>query len=74
MYNQILEDALKELKENEFRELFIKENPLPSDELKVECNVETDFEILIPEDYVSNISERLNLYILADGIKYEQEL
>jgi len=74
MYNQILEDAIKELKENEFRELFIKENSLPTDELKVECNVETDFEILIPEDYVSNISERLNLYILADGIKNEQEL
>jgi len=74
MYNQILEDAIKELKETEFRELFMKDKSLPVDEIRVDCNVETDFEILIPEDYVANISERLNLYILADGIKNEEEL
>ncbi|MGB0522350.1 MAG: transcription-repair coupling factor [Flammeovirgaceae bacterium] len=72
MYNQILEDAVKELKENEFRELFKKE--LEMNELKVDCHIETDFEILIPEEYVSNISERLNLYIKADDLKNEEEL
>ena len=74
MYNQILEDAIKELKETEFRELFMKDKSLTEEKLKVDCNVETDFEILIPEEYVTNISERLNLYISADGIKNEEEL
>ena len=72
MYNQILEDAVKELKETEFRELFKKE--LEQNELKVDCNIETDFEILIPEEYVSNISERLNLYIKADDLQNEEAL
>ncbi len=72
MYNQILEDAVKELKENEFRELFKKE--LETSELKADCNVETDLEIIIPEDYVSNISERLNLYIQADDLETEIDL
>jgi len=72
MYNQVLEDAVKELKETEFRELFQKE--LKTSELKVDCNVETDLEIIIPEEYVSNISERLNLYIKADGLKDKEDL
>ncbi len=71
-YNQILEEAVQELKEQEFRELFQKE--LETSTLKTDCNVETDFEILIPENYVSNISERLNLYIQADDLKDEDAL
>ncbi|MDQ4140053.1 MAG: transcription-repair coupling factor, partial [Bacteroidota bacterium] len=34
-----------------------------------ECTVETDLEILIPDTYVSNISERLNLYSKLDRVK-----
>ena len=71
-YNQILEEAVQELKEKEFRELFQKE--LDASVLKTECNVETDFEVLIPENYVSNISERLNLYMQADDLKNEEAL
>ena len=74
MYNKILEDAIQEIKETEFRELFSKEIELSAQEIKVDCNIETDFEILIPETYVSNISERLNLYISADAIKNDSEL
>ncbi|MDW7690394.1 transcription-repair coupling factor [Flammeovirgaceae bacterium SG7u.111] len=67
-YNKILEEAIGELKEKEFRDLFKKELELTEGQLKVDCTVETDFEILIPEDYVTNISERLNLYIAADAV------
>ncbi|WP_020529154.1 transcription-repair coupling factor [Flexithrix dorotheae] len=74
MYNKILEDAITELKETEFRELFVGKNELDLKELKVDCNIETDFEVIIPESYVSNISERLNLYIAADAIKNAEEL
>ncbi|MEH0157821.1 transcription-repair coupling factor [Limibacter armeniacum] len=71
-YNKILEDAVQELKQEEFKELF--KNELDLGMLKVSCSIETDFEILIPEDYVSNISERLNLYIAADKLKDENGL
>ena len=39
-----------------------------------DCIIETDLEILIPDDYVSNISERLQLYSRLDNIKDEKEL
>jgi transcription-repair coupling factor (superfamily II helicase) len=71
-YNKILDEALQELKQDEFKELF--ENQLSVKDLIGDCNVETDLEILIPEYYVSNISERLNLYIAADSLKNEEEL
>src|SRR5690606_17083169 len=36
--------------------------------------IETDLEILIPDSYVNNISERLQLYSRLDNIKNEEEL
>ncbi|GAB4329148.1 MAG: transcription-repair coupling factor [Flammeovirgaceae bacterium] len=74
MYNKILAEAIEELKENEFKDLFNKETEKYLQKIKVDCTIETDLEILIPENYVSNISERLNLYIEADGLKKEEEL
>ncbi|PWJ39301.1 transcription-repair coupling factor [Sediminitomix flava] len=72
MYNKVLEEAVDELKENEFQDLFSKE--ISKKTIKVSCSIETDFEILIPDEYVSNISERLNLYITADKLKNEETL
>lgn len=72
-YNKTLEEAVQELKQEEFKELFQQEI-MDISELKVSCTIETDFEILIPENYVNNISERLNLYIEADKLKNEKEL
>jgi transcription-repair coupling factor (superfamily II helicase) len=73
-YHKILDEAVQELKETEFRELFISNLPDKSDLLVEDCTIETDFEMLIPEFYVSNISERLNLYSRLDNIKDEEEL
>lgn len=72
-YQKILNEAIEELKEKEFRDLFEGQVP-DADEIKVSCQIETDLEIRIPEDYVANISERLQLYIEADNIKNEEEL
>jgi transcription-repair coupling factor (superfamily II helicase) len=71
-YTRILEEAVQELKEQEFREIFHKELSMAA--FKTECHIESDFEIVIPETYVANISERLNLYIQADDLKDEEEL
>ncbi|WP_026462000.1 transcription-repair coupling factor [Adhaeribacter aquaticus] len=71
MYHQILDDAVKELKETEFRDLFLGTEKDLNQFLDVvrECTLETDMEILIPDTYVSNISERLNLYSKLDRVK-----
>lgn len=60
MYNKILDEAVQELKEEEFTELF-KEEQVHRIEAK-DCTIETDLEALIPDSYVRNISERLSLY------------
>lgn len=73
LYHKILDDAVKELKEKEFKSLFEKE--LSAEEFTVDdCQIETDQEILIPEDYISNISERLSVYNAIDALKDEKEL
>jgi transcription-repair coupling factor (superfamily II helicase) len=72
MYHDILDKAVQELKESEFRDLFVKE--LPVKELITDCVIETDLQLLIPEQYVSSISERLSLYSQLDNIKDEAGL
>jgi len=71
-YQKLLDEAITELKENEFKAIF--EPKLDLEAFKVDCNLETDLEILIPENYVSNISERLRLYNKIDNIKNQEEL
>lgn len=77
MYHKILDEAIQELKEGEYKELFesdLMKNKDALDKMIEDCNIETDFEALIPEDYVSNISERLGLYTQLDDLKSEEEL
>ncbi len=74
MYHKILDDAIQELKETQFRELFENDLKEKASVLVTDCNIETDLEILIPETYVSNISERLSLYTQLDNIEDETSL
>jgi transcription-repair coupling factor (superfamily II helicase) len=74
MYHQVLDEALQELKETEFRDLFAQELDLKKDDFVPDCAIETDFEIIIPDSYVANISERLQLYTQTDKIKDEAGL
>jgi transcription-repair coupling factor (superfamily II helicase) len=71
MYQKILDEAVRELKQEEFSELFSAENTNISSR---ECQVETDYEMLIPSDYVSNIAERLSLYSELANIENEMQL
>lgn len=73
-YHKILDEAVRELKETEFKDLFAGELKVEGRKLVTDCNIETDFEILIPETYVSNISERLQLYNTLDNLKDSVEL
>lgn len=72
-YHKILDDAIKDLKEDEFKALFADAS-VDVKALVQDCQIETDLEILIPEAYVANISERLSLYAALDSVKDEAEL
>lgn len=74
MYHKILDEAVQELKENEFAALFEVDLKEKVEVLVRDCVIETDLELLIPETYVSNISERLNLYSQLDNIQEESAL
>lgn len=73
-YHKVLEEAVEELKETEFKDLFKNALIESAKKLVRDCVIETDLELLIPEAYVSNISERLNLYTQLDKIKNQKEL
>lgn len=61
MYHKILNEAIEELKESDFRELFAAEAEERQEYVR-ECTIETDLEVLLPDDYVTSVSERLLLY------------
>lgn len=73
LYHKLLDEAIRELKENEFRALFEHELDIKRDILP-DCVIETDLAIVIPDDYVSNISERLSLYNELDNLENEAQL
>ncbi|HKZ38443.1 MAG TPA: transcription-repair coupling factor [Chryseolinea sp.] len=73
-YHKILDDAIQELKETDFKDLFSKELAERAKLIVQDCVIETDLEILIPDSYVNNISERLQLYSRLDNIKDENQL
>jgi transcription-repair coupling factor (superfamily II helicase) len=72
-YQKILDEAIKELKRTEFRELFKEEISIQEDYVQ-DCTIDTDLEILIPDDYVESITERLTLYTRLDNSDSEEEL
>ena len=73
MYQKILDEAIKELKRNEFRELY-KEEIAQQDDFVKDCSIDTDLEILIPDSYVESITERLSLYSRLDNCETEKDL
>jgi transcription-repair coupling factor (superfamily II helicase) len=72
-YQKVLDEAIQELKESEFKELF-KEDLEKKSEYVRDVQIETDTEMLIPDEYVNNVQERLNLYTEIDKIKTNTEL
>jgi transcription-repair coupling factor (superfamily II helicase) len=73
-YHRILDDAIQELKETDFKDLFAEELSEKIKMIVQDCIIETDLEILIPETYINNTSERLQLYSRLDNIRDESEI
>jgi len=85
MYQKILDEAIQELKENEFKELFAEEEKAqqaraadPNARHKgvyvKDTQIDTDLEILLPDEYISTITERLALYRQLDDSETDEEL
>ena len=69
-YQKILAEAIEELKEKEFKDLYeTTDTDFKNRAFVKEVTIDTDFEILFPDDYVNNITERLNLYTKLNEIK-----
>ncbi|MGB1312481.1 MAG: transcription-repair coupling factor [Bizionia paragorgiae] len=71
-YQKILNEAIEELKENEFADLY--QDQAEDKEYVKDMTIDTDFELLFPDDYVNNIAERLNFYTQLNTFKTEEEL
>jgi len=72
-YRKILDEAVRELKESEFKELYHKDAEKTGQYVD-DCALETDLEILIPDNYITDITERLNIYREIDDLSTEVEI
>ncbi|MDA3819047.1 MAG: transcription-repair coupling factor [Candidatus Delongbacteria bacterium] len=78
-YQKVLKEAVQELKEEEFKGIFASgkrsAEKVPDDYKFVrDCQIETDHEVLLPEDYIESVSERIRVYRKLDNIENENEL
>ncbi|MEP6466130.1 MAG: TRCF domain-containing protein, partial [Parafilimonas sp.] len=72
-YQKILDEAIRELKRTSFKDVF-KEEISKQDDFVIDCTIDTDLEILIPDEYVESITERLSLYTRLDNCENENDL
>jgi transcription-repair coupling factor (superfamily II helicase) len=73
-YQKIMNEAIEELKENEFKDLYPDQNDIETKEYVKDLQLDTDFELLFPDEYINTVSERLLLYNELADIKDEEAL
>ena len=77
-YQKILNEAVHELKNDEFAELYAEEikgdGTISGEQFVDECQVESDLELLLPADYVTGSSERMLLYRELDGLTLDKDV
>jgi transcription-repair coupling factor (superfamily II helicase) len=75
-YQKILNEAVHELKDEEFADLYADQRDATSDSkaFVTDCQVDTDLEIMFSGEYIENVSERISLYRELDNIETEAEL
>ena len=72
-YQKILEEAMHELKDNEYKDLF-KDEKQENKTWVYDVEIDADVEMLIPDEYVNIIQERLNIYNEMGKVDKEEEL
>ncbi len=73
MYQKILNEAMRELKTTDFKEVFKDELQRKNDFVN-DCTIDTDLEILIPDTYIENITERLSIYTQMDDLEGDEAM
>jgi transcription-repair coupling factor (superfamily II helicase) len=75
-YQRILNEAVHELKDEEFSELYAEEIAKENSSLNyvTDCQIDTDMELMFSSDYIENVSERITLYRELDSIDNEADL
>ncbi len=75
-YQKILNEAVHELKDEEFAELYADErNETENSTAYVnDCQIDSDLEVMFSAEYIENVSERISLYRELDNIETEDEL
>jgi len=74
MYHKILDEAVMELKEEHFPELFAEEIKQRKSALSEDCQIDTDLNVMIPSEYIGSVSERLNFYNRIAALTNEDEI
>jgi transcription-repair coupling factor (superfamily II helicase) len=67
MYQKILNEAMQELRQNEFKGLFEEDPSVDGADFVTDCILETDLELLIPDTYINNVAERFMIYQSLDN-------
>ena len=73
-YQKIMNEAIEELKENEFKDLYEEDENAPPKDYVKDIQIDSDFELLFPDEYINNVSERLNLYNELSLLKNEEDI
>ena len=74
-YQKILNEAVQELRDTEFKELYQKDpQAVQSQQFSADCQIDFDTDMRIPELYIENIAERMQIYRDLDAIDSEEEL
>lgn len=76
-YQKILSQAVTELKNDEFSEIYkeeIKSGEMTGEDFVDDCTVESDIEMYFPDQWVPTDSERMLLYRELDNLKNDEEL
>ena len=74
-YQKILKEAVEELKNDEFSDLYVEGNELRDNSKWLsECIVESDMELLFPNEYIPSSAERISLYKELDSIDKEADI
>ena len=74
MYHKILDEAVKELKEEHFADLFEEEIKERKKIIVEDCQVDLELDIRIPAQYLPNIAERLKFYRRIAGAQSDKDL
>jgi len=73
-YHKILDEAVQELRKDEFSDIFPERGSVSEQRYINDCQVDTDMELRFPESYIPGNSERIRLYRILDNTMSEQSL